>query len=149
MAVIGTLAVGFLISLTKMTNLFATGLLKILIGISIIALSFQSQFTGFCILFLLIMGFNGMVSVTESTVLNIEIPEDKRSSLLSLSSLVMQTGAILAAVSFSVIILKTTISVIWIIAGVLFIASTGLYFYLDRSEKRKSVKIHFETDNLE
>ncbi|MBT3275669.1 MAG: MFS transporter [Spirochaetales bacterium] len=135
MAVIGTLAFGAVISLFKMTHLFAAGVLKIVVGVLVIVLAFQSQFIGFSILFLLIMGFNGMVTVPESTVLNLEIPEDKRSSLLSLSSLVMQIGAITAAVVFSIIISRTTISIIWIIAGIVFTCSAALYFYLDSMKR--------------
>ncbi|OHE70024.1 MAG: hypothetical protein A2Z99_13440 [Treponema sp. GWB1_62_6] len=135
MSVIGALAVGSFISLTKLSQFSAIGILKIALGVTIVVLAFQGRFIGFSILFLLVMGFNGMLGVPESTVFNIEIPADKRSSLLSLSSLAMQVGGIVASVFFSLVIARTTIAIVWAVAGTAFGFSSILYFHLDRHAK--------------
>ena len=132
-AAFGTALVGYLLTLTKLSRFAAIGILKLLMGISMVLLAFQGQVAGFAVLFILIMGFNGMVNVPENTAFNVEIPVDKRSSLLSLSSLVMQLGGILASVLFSLLVGSLGIGTIWIIAGLAFALSSILYFYLAKT----------------
>ncbi len=100
---------------------------RALVGLAIIGLSFQRGVPGFGAFFLWVMLANGMMGVPEGTVFNAAVPEAARASFLSLSSLVMQAGGIVAALVFGALKLRLSIGGIWIIAGSVFLASSLLY----------------------
>jgi MFS transporter, DHA1 family, quinolone resistance protein len=135
-SLLGSILIGFLMIKCKSKSILGIGLIKLIIGFGIIGLAMQKSTLGFSIFFLFIMGFNGMISIPESTVLNSQIPESKRASLLSLGSLVMQIGGIIASVLFSVLIKYIPISKIWVISGIIFGCSSILYFVLNSNMKK-------------
>lgn len=126
-AAVGALAVNTILSHFKINSLILIFLLRILLGTVLIALAVQGGVLFFSILYLFLMGVNGMLNVPEGTVLNAHIPEDKRSSLLSFSSLVMQTGGIIASLAFSLAVTRLGVRNIWIICGALFALSSLIY----------------------
>jgi MFS transporter, DHA1 family, quinolone resistance protein len=107
---------------------------RITIGLFIIVLSFQNTIVSFSSIYLLMFMINGMMGIPESTIMNVLIPDDKRSSLLSLSSLVMQLGGIIGSVLFSRIVNAIQISGVWLISGIVFGLSSMLYIKM-RVEK--------------
>lgn len=111
-------------SIPSFTAIFAT---RLATGFLIVVFAFQSALLPFAAVYLLLFMFNGMASIPETTALNRHIPDDKRSSILSLSSLVVQVGGVLGALLFSLLLTFTTISVVWLIAGLLF-AGSGFLF---------------------
>lgn len=100
---------------------------RICIGILLIVLSLQTKVLLFSTIYLLQFMINGMIGIPETTLLNSQIPDDKRSSLLSFSSLMMQLGGIIGSVIYSLLIGMLQISGVWILSGIVFGISSILY----------------------
>ncbi|MDX9958330.1 MAG: MFS transporter [Clostridia bacterium] len=102
-------------------------LLRIVIGLLIAVLAFQKNVPAFASVYLGLFMFNGMLNIPEGTLINTLIPDDKRSSLLSLSSLAMQVGGVSGSVLFSILLRYLDISGIWLITGTVFALSSLIY----------------------
>ena len=102
-------------------------LLRVLIGMLIVVLAFQKNVPAFASVYLGLFMFNGMLTIPEGTLINTLIPDDKRSSLLSLSSLAMQVGGVSGSVLYSILLRYLDISGIWLIAGTIFALSSLIY----------------------
>lgn len=100
---------------------------RIVIGIMLVILAFQTRVLPFSIFYLSQFVINGMISIPETTLLNSQIPDDKRSSLLSINSLMLQLGGIVGSVIYSLLIGTLTISGVWILSGIVFGISSILY----------------------
>jgi len=100
---------------------------RIVIGLLIIILSFQSNIVAFSSIYLFLFMINGMMNIPESTIMNTLIPDEKRSSILSLSSLTMQLGGIIGSVVYSMIVKSIKIPGVWLISGIVFGISSMLY----------------------
>jgi MFS family permease len=107
--------------------------LRLASGALIILLSFQGSVAAFAAVYLVMFLFNGAANVPESTALNAEIPEERRSSLLSLSSLAMQLGGVAGSLIFGAAVGVLGIPGVWRIAGAVFGVSGILY--LGRARK--------------
>lgn len=135
-AALGTVAATGFLALVRRKDLAAIGWLRIVLGAGLILLGLQNHVAAFAVVYLVLMGFNGLLSVPEHTVFNLAIPEDKRSSLLSLGSLALQAGGIAASVGFSLVVAGIGIPWVWALAGGLFAGSSVLYFLLARTSNR-------------
>ena len=144
-AALGNLLVGALLSKRRVASLPLVGVMRILSGLSAMLMATQNGAEGFAVFFLAIMCFNGMMSVPEATALNALIPNDKRASFLSLSSLAMQLGGMAAALIFSLVKRRAAIGTIWIIAGSLFLLSSTLYFAANGQAPRSARSGHQNT----
>jgi MFS family permease len=102
-------------------------LMRLMIGLLIVVLAFQNQVPAFASVYLGLFMFNGMLNIPEGTLINTLIPDDKRSSLLSLSSLALQLGGISGSVLYSILLRHLGISHIWLISGTVFALSSLLY----------------------
>lgn len=102
-------------------------LLRIIIGLLIVVLAFRKNVPVFASVYLGLFMFNGMLTIPEGTLINTLIPDDKRSSLLSLSSLALQVGGVSGSVLYSVLLRYLDISGIWLIAGTIFALSSLIY----------------------
>jgi predicted MFS family arabinose efflux permease len=102
-------------------------LLRLMIGLLIVVLAFQDKVPAFASVYLGLFMFNGMLNIPEGTLINTLIPDDKRSSLLSLSSLALQLGGISGSVLYSILLRHLDISGIWLISGTVFALSSLLY----------------------
>ena len=100
---------------------------RIVIGLLIIVLSFQSTIVAFSSIYLFMFMINGMMNIPENTIMNTLIPDEKRSSILSFSSLTMQLGGIIGSVLFSMIVKSMKIPGVWLISGIVFGISSMLY----------------------
>ena len=100
---------------------------RIVIGLLIIVLSFQSNIAAFSSIYLFMFMINGMMNIPENTIMNTLIPDEKRSSILSFSSLTMQLGGIIGSVLFSMIVKSMKIPGVWLISGIVFGISSMLY----------------------
>ena len=103
---------------------------RILAGLIIIVLSFQNTIVSFASVYLFLFLMNGMMNIPEGTIMNSLIPDEKRSSLLSLSSLMMQAGGIAGSVIYSMLVKSIRISGVWILSGIVFGVSGMLYLSL-------------------
>ncbi|WP_020613896.1 MFS transporter [Sediminispirochaeta bajacaliforniensis] len=107
---------------------------RIITGVLIIVLSFQARLFSFASIYLLLFMVNGMLSIPEGTVLNSVIPDEKRSSLLSLSSLMMQFGGIIGSLAYSLLVGIIKISGIWILSGIVFGLSSCIFLRIKKEE---------------
>jgi len=102
-------------------------LLRLMIGLLIMVLAFQKKVPAFASVYLGMFMFNGMLTIPEGTLINTLIPDEKRSSLLSLSSLAMQLGGVSGSILFSLLLRSMDIPGIWLIAGTVFALSSLIY----------------------
>jgi MFS transporter, DHA1 family, quinolone resistance protein len=101
--------------------------LRVLIGILIMTLAFRKSVPAFATVYLGLFMFNGMLTIPEGTLVNTLIPDDKRSSLLSLSSLAMQLGGVGGSILYSILLRYLDIPGIWLLAGTVFALSSLIY----------------------
>lgn len=100
---------------------------RIIMGVLLVVLSLQTDALSFSALYLFQFMINGMIGIPEATLLNSRIPDDKRSSLLSFNSLMMQSGGIIGSVLYSLVIRRLQIPGVWMLAGIVFGLSGLLY----------------------
>ncbi|PKL05966.1 MAG: MFS transporter [Spirochaetae bacterium HGW-Spirochaetae-9] len=100
---------------------------RMIMGILIFVLALSKSILSFTGIYLFLFMINGMVSIPEGTMINTLLPDDKRSSLLSFSSLMLQLGGIIGSVFFSRLVTTLHISGVWMIAGIVFGISGLLY----------------------
>jgi MFS family permease len=111
---------------------------RIGVGMLFIVLSLQSSLLPFAGIYLFLFMVNGMMNIPEGTILNSLLPDEKRSSLLSFSSLMLQTGGIIGSLIFSRLVKALQISGVWVIAGIVFGISGLLYLYVGKPIMPKS-----------
>lgn len=100
---------------------------RMIMGILIFVLALSKSILSFTGTYLFLFMINGMMSIPEGTMINTLLPDDKRSSLLSFSSLTLQLGGIIGSVLFSRLVTALHISGVWMIAGIVFGISGLLY----------------------
>lgn len=103
---------------------------RLCVGLLIVVLALQKSLLSFAGIYLFLFMINGIMNIPEGTMLNSLLPDDKRSSLLSFSSLMLQLGGIIGSVLFSRLVKTLRISGVWIIAGIVFGISGLLYLYI-------------------
>ncbi len=91
--------------------------LKALFGIGLILLFLPKGQPAFIAVYLVIYGFVGSGSVTENTLLNRLVPSSHRAGVLSLASLILQLGGLLAALCGYFVSTYSRYQNIWLIAG--------------------------------
>lgn len=108
-SLVGVLLINALLSRRKISHLFSIFLLRIVSGALILALAPQDSMLPFSALYLAMFLFNGMANVPENTVFNAEIPEERRSSMLSLASLAVQLGGAAGSLIFAALVTRLSI----------------------------------------
>jgi len=112
---------------------------RIVTGLLIVVLSFQSTIFSFTSVYLFLFLMNGMMNIPEGTIMNSLIPDEKRSSLLSLSSLMMQLGGITGSVIYSMMVKSIKISGVWLLSGIVFGVSSMLYLSMKTEHEKTGV----------
>ena len=92
-------------------------LLRSILAIVLIITALQTNMVLFVVFYTLIYLFFGMANIPESVILNGEIPNEFRASVLSLNSLILQIGVLFGSFINSVIINHSTIPSLWFIAS--------------------------------
>lgn len=92
-------------------------ILRVLLAISLILTALQTNVPVFIGLYASIYLIFGMVMVPEGAILNSEIPNEVRASVLSVNSLAMQIGGLSGSFLYSILINYISIPNIWIIAA--------------------------------
>lgn len=92
---------------------------RIIFGACIVIFALQKGSPGFVIWYSAVYLLLGAGNVAESTLINKMTPNHMRASVLSLSSLTIQIGALCASLFSSIMILRLKFAGIWIFAGVL------------------------------
>jgi len=120
-------------------------LCRIILGASIIVFALQGSTAGFVAWYALVYLLLGAGNVAESTIINWLTPGSMRASVLSLSSLTLQIGALCASIFSSIVIVRLKFSGIWITAGVLLGGYALIVAAITNKIKVKKIdKIDFE-----
>jgi len=98
-------------------------LCRILFGAAIVVFALQKGRTGFVMCFSAVYLMLGAGNVAESTLINKLTPGSMRASILSLSSLTLQIGALCASLFSSIMIVRLGFAGLCLVAGLL----VGLY----------------------
>jgi len=106
-------------------------------GALLVGLALQSHAVPAAILFWLVYLGQGAVVSTHSLLLNEEIPAERRSSMLSIESLVSYAGGFLGSAGLGFVADRTSIPVAWGLAGGVLLVSWVLYLKVDRARKEK------------
>lgn len=115
-------------------------MLRSVLVIVLIITALQTNMVLFIIFYTLIYLFFGMANIPESVILNGEIPNESRASVLSLNSLIVQIGMLLGSFVNSIIINYVTIPSLWFIsAGVITVTILVIYKKLIAEPKNKVI----------
>jgi MFS family permease len=123
----GVLLFEALAGLRKIRPFKAIAAFRAACGFLILVLAAQKAPLPFGFFYLLMFAFNGAAGIPESTAFNAEVPEARRSSLLSLVSLLVQLGGAAGSFGFGILAGRIGIPWVWAIAGLGFAASSLLY----------------------
>ncbi|QLH75669.1 MAG: MFS transporter [Methanomassiliicoccales archaeon] len=115
---------------------------RLLMASSVILLAFQDTLVGFASLFLVSFMMNGMESSPFSTIYNNEVPSERRSTLLSFQSLILQIGGLIGTFTLGYVAKEWSIGAAWTVAGaVLFISSLAYLVIAVRKDRPGNDKI--------
>lgn len=92
-------------------------LLRSILVIVLTITALQTNMVIFMFFYTLIYLFFGMANIPESVILNGEIPNEYRASILSLNSLILQTGILFGSFFNSIMIIHLTIPELWFVAS--------------------------------
>jgi predicted MFS family arabinose efflux permease len=109
-------------------------------GLSLILLAMQGGLLGFSAVYLLVYFIAGIEDSPFSTIFNNQVPSEARSTLISFRSLVLQLGGVAGALIIGYVADVASISVAWILAGVVLLISTVAYIMLSRMNWRQETK---------
>lgn len=98
-------------------------LLRSILVVALIITALQTNMVLFIVFYTLIYLIFGMANIPESVILNEDIPNESRASVLSLNSLILQIGMLLGSFINSVIINYSTIPGLWLIAACVIIVT--------------------------
>lgn len=101
-------------------------ILRILLAVALILTALQTKVPVFIGLYASIYLFFGMASVPEGVILNREIPNEIRASVLSVYSLSMQVGGLTGSLLFSILINYISIPKIWIVAAAIVLVTVAI-----------------------
>jgi MFS transporter, DHA1 family, quinolone resistance protein len=131
--------------ITPICTLFRNNYAKILFALRIFLsgfyclLAMQTGLAGFSFFYISLFFFNGLSNAPHAAVLNERVPQEKRSTLLSFESLVLQLGAAGSSIIMGYIANTVSIPVSWYIsAAVLFLSSFAYLLIRKESVPRRS-----------
>lgn len=141
--IFGALAAGYFLS-SSIGNLFATRIsqgfghdhLKMLTlvraasGLALIVLSWMSGMLEFALLYLLLYLMFGISNSPHAAVFNARIPKERRSTLMSFESLMLQMGGLLGSLTIGWMAQASGIATAWTVAGTVLLLSSLTYGYL-------------------
>lgn len=102
--------------------------LRLALAVSIILMAIQTRISSFITLYTIIYLFFGMANIPESVIINGEIPNEIRASVLSTRSLTFQFGALSGSLINSIIINYISIPTLWIIAATFILVTLLIIF---------------------
>jgi len=116
-------------------NRYAAVLFVSRIGMGVIwfLLALQTTLQGFAVFYIVVFLFNGISNSPHATIMNREIPTSKRSTLLSLESLILQSGAVVGSIFMGFVSKVQSISVAWYIGSVILLVSSVFYLSMSKA----------------
>jgi len=106
-------------------------------GALLIGLAVQGSPIPAVLLFWLVYLGQGAVTSTHALLLNEEIPSHRRSSMLSIESLVSYVGGFLGSAGLGFVAQRTSVGAAWAIAGGVLLVSWVLYTGIDTAREEK------------
>ncbi|WP_223378368.1 MFS transporter [Schnuerera sp. xch1] len=97
--------------------------LRVLMSISIVFTALQTNISSFIVCYIITYLIFGMANIPEAVILNREISNKIRASILSLNSLILQIGMLLGSIANSIMIKYISIPRIWIISAIIIFLS--------------------------
>lgn len=116
-------------------------LIRLLLFSVLVVFSLQGTVIGFGGCFFLLYFLFGGSNVIENTILNLEIPNNIRSSMLSFVSLAFQAGCMMSPLLSSPMVSKGGIGNLWLILGIALIIVTALIGAALHYFKKKPAKL--------
>ena len=98
-------------------------------------LALQSRVAGFSAMYVTVFLFNGLSTSPHAALFNGQIPEERRSTLLSFESLVLQLGAVFGSTVMGYIAEIRSISFAWYVGSSILLLSAVAYLLLPKGEK--------------
>jgi DHA1 family quinolone resistance protein-like MFS transporter len=108
-------------------------------GLFLMVLAVQTAVPLFIVLFWLVYLNMGVVDSPHNTLINEEIPSERRSAMLSVSSLSGYLGGMLGAIGLGYIAENTSVSAAWIVAGSILMVSLFLYLQVDVRQRKQAL----------
>jgi len=134
-ALLGSLASPLILERTRISPYLFLFFLRLATAGFIVLLALQGTAAGFSAFYLAMFCWNGMANPPEGTVLNLRIPAERRASLLSVASLLVQLGGLAGAAVFGALVGRLSIPGIWYAAAAVFAVSAPLYLAARRAEQ--------------
>jgi DHA1 family quinolone resistance protein-like MFS transporter len=111
--------------------------LRAVSGIILIVISWQTGMLEFALLYLLLYMFFGLATSPHTAVFNARIPRQRRSTLMSFESLMLQGGGLIGTFTIGWLAEAHGITAAWTTTGIVLLFSSITYGYLWLYEKRK------------
>ena len=116
----------------------------LLIG-SLFFLSLQNNYLGFIFFYSLIYLFFGISNIPEMVLINKNIPNESRASILSVQSLTLQLGTLFASITSSLLINHINIKTLWLISCIVLLSSLFITF---KGLSKSDAKSQYNTSNI-
>lgn len=117
-------------------NALAMALLLVSMGASTLLLSLQSAILPFAAVYLMTYMFLGMTNSPYGAMYNDNVPAERRSTMLSFQSLVLQGGGLAGSVLLGYLAGGMGIPFAWSVAGTVILLSSALMLYYRRLTRR-------------
>jgi len=148
--VFGVLAAGYFLA-SSLGNLLASRLshrlergplgplawMRALSGAVLVALAWQSGLLEFALLYLVLYMVFGLATSPHAAVFNSRVPKERRSTMMSFESLMLQGGGLIGSFSIGWLAETSGITAAWTVAGAVLLLSSTTYGYLWLSHKVK------------
>ncbi|MCA9922311.1 MAG: MFS transporter [Anaerolineales bacterium] len=118
-------------------------------GICLILLARQTAVPLFTLFFWLVYLNMGIIDSPHNTLVNNEIPAERRSAMLSVQSLAGYVGSMIGSIGLGYLAQQASIPSAWIVAGVVLMLSLLLYLRVDRLQFRQARHHDAESSILE
>jgi len=109
---------------------------RLLMGTFFFLLALQGSLAGFAVFYLTLFVFNGMSNPPHAAVFNAQIPEAKRSTLMSFESFFLQIGGLLGSLVMGYIANTVSIPIAWFVGSGILSVSSLVYFFLPMVERK-------------
>ncbi len=111
------------------------------LGSSLLLLALQGTVLGFAAFFMMFLLITGMSNSPHATIFNSQVPSERRSTLMSFESFVLQIGALAGSVVFGYIAEVSSIPTTWTVAGIILLVSSTAYMVLTSRKYRDKIRI--------
>lgn len=113
---------------------------RFLMGSTLLALAFQQSIWGFIGMYWMLFMFNGLMSSPHETLFNNNIPEDRRSTLLSMDSLITQAGGVLGGLGAGYLAETFDVAQAWYWGAGILVLSSFAFLLIPRQESQASAQ---------